>query len=344
MTSISSISHGWLTRERGFAAFSTGPLLDFWQRRQEAEFIGVDGVPIRYVALRAAQHTRAILVVPGRIESYMKYPELAYDLFLSGYDVVIIDHRGQGTSGRLLADRHRGHVERFTDYVDDLQQLWQRELLAHPYRQRFLLAHSMGGAISALFLARRPRGLTAAALCAPMTGIRLPLPRWLARPILAWAGRREVRRTRYALGTGYWRPLPFMVNELTHSRVRYRRFLRYYSDYPQLQVGGPTYHWVAESLAAAELAIANASQIMVPLLLLQAAEDRVVDNASHLRFCQALTAAGNAPWGGAPLVITGARHEILFERDSQRAAALTAIMRFFAQFTESSAPTAANSS
>ncbi|EFE21232.1 lysophospholipase L2, partial [Edwardsiella tarda ATCC 23685] len=98
MTSISSISHGWLTRERGFAAFSTGPLLDFWQRRQEAEFIGVDGVPIRYVALRAAQHTRAILVVPGRIESYMKYPELAYDLFLSGYDVVIIDHRGQGTS------------------------------------------------------------------------------------------------------------------------------------------------------------------------------------------------------------------------------------------------------
>ncbi|EPC5195598.1 lysophospholipase L2 [Edwardsiella piscicida] len=342
MTPMSSMIHGWLTRERGFAAFTTGPLLDFWQRRREGEFCGVDGVAIRYVAFCDARHTRAILIAPGRIESYMKYPELAYDLFVSGYDVVIIDHRGQGTSERMLADSHRGHVERFDDYVDDLQQLWQRELLARPYRQRFLLAHSMGGAISALFLARRPAGLTAAALCAPMTGIRLPLPRWLANGILSWAARRRARRTRYALGTGYWRPLPFMVNELTHSRVRYRRFLRYYSDYPQLQVGGPTYQWVAESLAAAERIQRVAPEIVTPLLLLQAAEDRVVDNASQLRFCQTLAAAGNAPWGGAPLVIKGARHEILFERDSQRAEALTAIVRFFKQFSESPAPIAAN--
>lgn len=133
-----------------------------------------------------------------------------------------------------------------------------------------------------------------------------------------------------------------MVNELTHSRVRYWRFLRYYSDYPQLQVGGPTYPWVAESLAAAERTLRVAS-IAAPLLLLQAAEDRVVDNASPLRFCQTLAAVGNAPWGGAPLVIKGARHEILFEQDSLRAEALVVIVRFFAQFSESSASVAANS-
>jgi len=37
-----------------------------------------------------------------------------------GFDVLIIDHRGQGRSGRLLADPHLGHVNRFNDYVDDL--------------------------------------------------------------------------------------------------------------------------------------------------------------------------------------------------------------------------------
>ncbi|MCT6568541.1 alpha/beta fold hydrolase, partial [Staphylococcus aureus] len=43
-----------------------------------------------------------VVVVPGRIESYVKYPEVAYDLFQQGYDVIVLDHRGQGRSGRIL--------------------------------------------------------------------------------------------------------------------------------------------------------------------------------------------------------------------------------------------------
>jgi len=110
----------WLGRERGFSAFATGPLLDFWRRREECEFTGVGNLKIRYVRFTSPQHRRVILVVPGRIESYIKYPELAYDLFMCGYDVVILDHRGQGRSERLLEDSHRGHVVEFGDYVDDL--------------------------------------------------------------------------------------------------------------------------------------------------------------------------------------------------------------------------------
>ena len=245
---MSALTQSWLQRENEFAAFTTGPLLDFWQQRQEDVFMGVDDVSIRFVRFTSEQHTRVILISPGRIESYMKYPELAYDLFHSGYDVVIVDHRGQGKSGRMLEDHHRGHVVRFDDYVDDLEILWQQEILSKPYQRRFALAHSMGGAIMALFLARKPQGVDAAALCSPMTGIKLPMPLWLAKRITDWAERYPTMRDNYALGTGHWRPLPFIVNELTHSRVRYRRFLRYYADYPELQVGGPTYHWVRESI------------------------------------------------------------------------------------------------
>lgn len=31
----------WLRREKAFAAFATGPLLDFWHSREELEFTGV---------------------------------------------------------------------------------------------------------------------------------------------------------------------------------------------------------------------------------------------------------------------------------------------------------------
>ena len=218
----------------------------------------------------------------------------------------------------------------FADYVDDFEQLWQREVESRGYRQRFALAHSMGGAIPAQFLQRRPQAFDAAAFCAPMFGIQLPMPVWLADRILDWAESRPAIRDYYAVGTGQWRPLPYVVNVLTHSRERYRRSLRYYADYPELQVGGPTYHWVRESIRAGRQIIAQAGEITTPLLLLQAGEERVVDNRSHqafVRLCQTRgTLAKGLPW-----VINGARHEILFERDAMRAEALNAILRFFAQ-------------
>lgn len=328
---MTRIKNGWPTREKAFAAFVTGPLLDFWHRREEREFTGVENVAIRYVRFTSAEHNKVILLVPGRIESYVKYPELAYDLFHCGYDVIIIDHRGQGRSGRLLQDSHRGHVAEFSHYVDDLELLWQQEIANSRYRHRYALAHSMGGAILTLMLARHPQAFDAVVLSSPMFGIYLPMPSWMASRILDWAEKRPTLRDGYALGTGKWRARPFGINELTHSRERYRRNLRFYADDPGLRVGGPTYHWVREGVLAGQNILSLAATIATPILLLQAGADKIVDNRSQDLFCKAMTAAGHPCEGGKPRVIAGARHEILFERDDMRAEALDAIVDFFAR-------------
>lgn len=320
---------GWDTRESAFAAFTMGPLVAFWQQRKEGELAGVDGVPIRYVSFRHAQHHRVIVICPGRIESYVKYAELAYDLFHCGFDVMIIDHRGQGRSGRMLNDTHRGHVVNFSDYVDDLAAFWQQEVASGPWRQRFILAHSMGGAIATLFLRRHPGACNAIAQCAPMFGIIIRLPDWMVRQILTWAEGHPGVRDDYAIGTGRWRALPFSLNLLTHSRERYRRNLRFYADEPRLRVGGPTWHWVHEGMLAGEQVLASAAHVTTPTLIIQAEEERVVDNRMHDRFCERRTAAGHPCEGGKPLVIKGAYHEILFEKDEMRAEALHAIVDFF---------------
>jgi len=119
------------------------------------------------------------------------------------------------------------------------------------------------------------------------------------------------------------------MNVLTHSRQRYRRNLRFYADEPQLRVGGPTYHWVREGILAAEQALAGAGDDATPTLLIQAEEERVVDNRMHERFCERRAAAGHPVEGGHPLVIKGAYHEILFEKDAMRSVALQAIVGFF---------------
>jgi len=321
----------WLTREQSYAAFATGPLLKFWHQREEGEFAGVENVTIRYVRFSSAKHDKVILLCPGRIESYVKYPELAYDLFCCGYDVIIIDHRGQGRSGRLLQDSHRGHVAAFEDYVDDLETLYLKEVVARHYRHRYALAHSMGGAILALMLARQPAAFDAVALTSPMFGITLPMPLWMANRILNWAEKRPAVRDGYAIGTGKWHPRPFALNQLTHSRERYRRNLRFYADDPGLRIGGPTYHWVREGVLAGQMILNQAAKISTPLLLLQAAADRVVDNSAQDLFCQKMLSAGQPCEGGGPLIIAGARHEILFEKDSMRTEALEAITTFFAR-------------
>lgn len=48
-----------------------------------------------FMQKKRSRHRR----LSGRIESYVKYAELAYDLFHSGFDVLIIDHRGGGVPG-----------------------------------------------------------------------------------------------------------------------------------------------------------------------------------------------------------------------------------------------------
>lgn len=47
-----SAEKDWETRENAFAAFSMGPLTDFWRQREEDEFMGVGEIPVRFVRFR----------------------------------------------------------------------------------------------------------------------------------------------------------------------------------------------------------------------------------------------------------------------------------------------------
>lgn len=330
MLSRDSLKAAWLEREAQYSAFVNGPLLDFWNQREERTFQGADDITIRYVQFTRPAHTKVLVISSGRSESYVKYPEVLYDFFHQGFDVFIMDHRGQGLSGRMLDDPQKGHVERFTDYIDDFATFTNIALATKPYTRRYALAHSMGSAILSGYLLREPDIFRAAVLCAPMFGIKLPMPMWLANMIVDRADNRPSERNEYAVSTGRWQPLPFLINVLTHSYPRYRRYLRCYADYPALRLGGPTYHWLRESIDVGQQIIARAGEITTPLMVLMASEDKVVDNRELLAFCENRRKARTGKEEEQlPLIFEGAYHEILFEEDALRAVALNAICQFF---------------
>lgn len=319
-----------LTTESELSKLGLAGLNAQWQQQAvSGQFYSHDALNLPFAKLVNPQHQRSIMIVNGRTETYLKYQELALDLFSNGFNVYLYDHRGQGLAPRLVANPDIGYVADFSDYVQDLEQFVQQVVLPDAPDNVFLLAHSMGGTISALWLSHTQVRLQAAVLSSPMIGIYLkPLPHWLVNGLLSvldktchWLDRSAC----YAPGQSDYQALPFNENDLTHSEVRYQLFLELYQQQPKVQLGGASGQWLTQALLAGKQAIAQAPRITTPLLVLQAGNDVVVDNEEQDTFCQAL---GNCD-GGQPKVIQGAAHELFIEQDALRRRALETALTFF---------------
>ncbi|KQA16583.1 alpha/beta fold hydrolase [Vibrio metoecus] len=298
-----------------------------WHTRHEGTYRSFDKKHIYWCSLQHLTHQKAVVVVNGRIESAWKYQELCYDLFRQGFDVYTYDHRGQGLSERLTEDRQIGYVHEFQDYVADLAGLVEHFHLER-YPQRFLLAHSMGGAVATRYVQTTPNHpFHAVALSAPMFGVAMP---WYLRPFAALITQLMTAfsmKPSYAPGYGPYHPKPFPLNLLTHSERRYHVFRELYEAHPELQIGGPSHRWVWQSLLATKQCLQLTRQIKIPMLILQASEEAIVCNHAQNRLFKKLTRTQKS---AALQVIAGARHELLFEQDAYRNQALAHIFRFFA--------------
>ncbi|PWI31880.1 lysophospholipase [Vibrio albus] len=306
-----------------------GPVAELWEQRNEGLVSATDGKKLFWVSLTSPSHTRAIVVVNGRIESAWKYQELFYDLFHQGFDIYSFDHRGQGLSERLL-DSHpdRGYVGHFNDYILDLASLISFFPLGK-YQQRFLLAHSMGCTITARYLQTTPNHpFDRVAFCSPMFGINIPAH---LKPIsgpYSWLLRTFNPIETYAPGQTDYCVKPFEDNPLTRSQNRYQWFRELYDKMNQLQLGGSTIHWVWQSLSAIRTCLRQARKIHIPALLLQAEKDEIVDNQAQITFFR--RQKKHCP-DSEFNVFEGSRHEILFEQDATRNQALDMIIHFFTQ-------------
>ncbi len=132
-----------------------------------------DGTKL-YARRRQATAVRAeVLLVHGLGEHCGRYGPLTDHLVGRGYSVTAYDHRGHGQSEGL-----KGHVNRFTDYEDDLDQVARRVQSQGGGLPLVLTAHSMGGLIALRYLARKSPRIAAAVVSAPaiQTVVKTPKP------------------------------------------------------------------------------------------------------------------------------------------------------------------------
>ncbi|RLV60714.1 alpha/beta fold hydrolase [Parashewanella curva] len=280
-------------------------------------------VTLAYCQLLQPHTTKAIVISSGRIECYEKYKELIYDLYQQGYSVYCLDHRGQGLSSRLTKNPHMGHVDKFDDYIDDFDAFIERVVKPKQHEKLFCLAHSMGCAIAALYMQFHTQTFTAAVFSAPMFGVNLPLPRglvdWLAGCL------DSLKRPRYILGGRDFRFKPFHNNKLTSSQSRYQAFHNLYRQRPTVQLGSPTNRWLLEALHAADRCWPAIAGMRVPILLLKAEADTIVDNHKIDKYYKSMKHIGL----GEMQSFKEAKHELFVENDTIRSQVLDATLNFF---------------
>lgn len=334
------------TTETHLAQRYTGDIANFWQQGEFSDFNGINNSRINYavfVHTKSINSTKnkSIVISPGRGEGYLKYKELSFDLFTLGYNVFVIDHRGQGLSERALENPHKGYVEKFQFYVDDLAYFINNIVKPHcmfdgKIQKPYLLAHSMGGAIAARYLQDNQHTIQAAVLSSPMLGFNGGgIPDFIALSLVKTTAQLNEwldDTPWYFFGHKDYAENNFDGNPLMHSALRFQQFSQIYQENSAIQLGGVTVKWLTESIAALETIFANVDKITTPTLIIQAGADTIVNNQAQDDFCQLLHQQHpqSCP-NGKPLLVKDAFHELFFESDSYRQQALNAAISWFEQ-------------
>ncbi len=294
-----------------------------------------DAISLRTASWLATsgQGRGTICLLQGRAEYIEKYFETITNLRAKGFAVATLDWRGQGGSQRLLSNPGKGHISHYDRYETDLVALFEQVVRKDCPPPYYALAHSTGGLIVLRFMTRRARYFERAVLTCPFLGLGTSYePVAIARLLVRVAN--ETGFGRFFIPTGSAKPgdnQPFLGNVLTSDETRYARNAAIIAAAPQLGIGSPTIGWVGASLAAmADIESEGVmEQTKVPLLILSSGNDAIVSNRAIDTIARRLPMARH-------LTITGARHELLMERDIAREQVLAAIDTFF---SDDSAPT-----
>jgi lysophospholipase len=280
---------------------------------EAAWFSGVGGARLRAALFPAPGAPRGTVVVsPGRTEPIEKYFETVEALTARGFAVIVHDWRGQGLSHRLLPDRRLGHARGWKDFLGDYAALLAAFEAQAP-RPWIALGHSMGGCLTLLALAGGQAGFSAAILSAPMLGVTTgKVPLGVARTLaalLTTAGRGASPVFRSPAGQ------TFEGNILTHDRARWERNEALVAAWPDLALGDPTWGWLRFALSATRTLQSGpgVARVAIPVTVVIAGEERLVDNAAARRVASRLP-------DGRLVEIAGAFHELLQETDAVRAA------------------------
>ena len=263
-------------------------------KHQEGFFKGVRGANIFFQGWLPESEPRAVLlVVHGLAEHSGRYGNLVNHFVPLGYAVHGIDHLGHGKS-----DGTRVYVKRFDDYTSTLKVYFDMIREWQPDKPIFLVGHSMGGLIGAVYLLDHQEGLAGAVLSGP--AVKIPTH---VTPAMLFVG-----KILSALIPKFG-----LVGLSADGVSRDPAVVQAYVSDPLVHRGKTTARLAAEMLKAMQAIRDQATRIMLPILIVQGSADKLVDPAGARMLYDAVSSADKEI-----RIYDGFYHEVFNEPEHDR--------------------------
>ncbi|MBQ9825361.1 MAG: alpha/beta hydrolase [Solobacterium sp.] len=302
----------WLVREDHYRETMDSQVLPFLQSREQVMTVNGDGnKPLYSVSYAAEKPVGSVLIVHGFTENAYKYAELIYSLLHHGLSVVAYDQRGHGRSWRSedIKDTSATHVDHFDEYVTDMEAVIS-QALSRFQKPWMVFAHSMGGAVTSLYLERHPDTFSRAVLCAPMIeanrgGLSMAVGKLICRTAVLTGKAKE----RLFNSKPYSGPENFATSCAT-SKARFDWYDDVKQKHPEFHNNGPTFGWTLQSLLVTQRILSSGAveKISCPVRLYTAELDNSVLPDAQIKFADRLK-------NGKRVLVKGARHEIYRSTD-----------------------------
>ncbi len=294
-------------------------------------FEGVNKLPLFYRASADQSVKKCLIILPGRSEPINKYAELFYDLKTSldalgvGYHIFLMDHRGQGLSGRETANSQVGYVTKFSDYVDDLDTFVRTVVRPTRCDGITLLAHSMGAGIGLEYTRLYTDTFDRIILSSPMLKIQTkPYPYFIAGTIV----RAQVlakKGKEYALGQKDHNPdSTFEENKFTTSPERFKMANGIFRDYPASTLGGVSNNWILQIMKGTKKLRKSYEIFHTPMLVFTAGIELYSDAKEMQVLCKRALGCENTH-------LPTSKHEVFMDRDENRNIVLQKTIDFLAR-------------
>ena len=263
-------------------------------------FHGKDGVPLAGYSYAAQNPTRFLVGIHGMAEHAGRYEDFGVCLSRSGVSLTIADLRGHGRSGG-----RRGHIRKFSDYLDDASVLVGH---ASPAGQPkpFLFGHSLGGLIALAYALRWPESIAGVIVSSPALGSNLSIP--------------PLQMAASTLLDRIWPTYPFKNTVDPNDLSRNPEVGRAYMQDP-LILRWVSVRFFRETLRWMDRVGARAQEIKLPLLMLLGSRDKIVPIDQAQTFYEKISSAEREL-----KVYRGYLHEIL--QDPERDLVYDDILRW----------------
>jgi len=280
------------------------------EKRKAIDVTGKDGTKLYASRYDAENPKGTVFIIHGFTENAEKFSELTYSLLENGWSVVAYDQRGHGKSGRDMGinDLSLTHVDKFTDYTDDLLQVTEAvKDLPKPW---MIFGHSMGGAVTVMFLENHPGMFDKAVLCAPMIAPRRGgLPMWLSKLICGGARLLGIGKMRIFISKPWDGPEEFETSCAT-SRERFDWYDALKVKTEEYHNNGSTYSWTMEAISVTKKLLAKGmpEKVTIPVRLYTAKDDNQVFPEAQERIVARMPNAKR-------ITVPGSKHEIYRSTD-----------------------------